>query len=229
MPFDALTILRGKNNASPAVLVDLETGDVQATTVAPNADGNCIVDLKKTGKKGLAIVMVLPTEPVGYQDTLAVLIEESDHLDRGWQTLLTFPTLLCYLRQMEATATQVFVVADIGKVLISTDDASAVGKVVSFDQSLCHVGGYGTIVTVMQTVADVYDKAGDTLTVTGAAGGIATQGLADRVKPTKGIYIRRLITDKRYVRGKYTIVDTSTGANFGKMQLLIGDDQLNVL
>ncbi|GAH50862.1 unnamed protein product [marine sediment metagenome] len=130
---------------------------------------------------------------------------------------------------MEATATQVFVVADIGKVLISTDDANAVGKVVSFDQSLCHVGGYGTIVTVMQTAADVYDKAGDTLTVTGAAGGIATQGLADRVKPTKGIYIRRLITDKRYIRGEYTIVNTSTGANFGKMQLLIGDDQLNVL
>lgn len=226
MPFDALTILRGLNNAATPVLVNLDKDEVQAVVVTPNADGAYVVDLKKTAKKGLAIVMVLPTEPVDYGHTLTTLIEESDHLERNWQTLVTFPVINALMRKIKLTATTAFEDTDIGKT-ITKDTSLDAGVILKIDQALFTEGGVGEILLSMVDAADLFTlDANVGLTTNGVgAGDLLASGIA---VPTKGVYIRRIVSSKRYIRGKYTTT-VDAGANFGKVQVLVGDDQLDRL
>jgi len=220
MPFDALGILKGHYGGA---LIDMDESDAAAVAVAANSDGNCVVDIRKTGSKGLAAVMVVTEGPDAdaYSDESTIEVQASDELDRNWLTVATFPVLHHFLRVMKkCTATTGFVALDATtpRVLTATTD-TATGLIVSFDEALKEIGGVGDIVIEMQDDADLYATAGDTLTATSGTG-VATQGAAAIAGPqmTPGIHVVRFKTEKRYVRVKCTCAD-----RVGKTWILLTD------
>ena len=87
MPFDDdLVLIDGTATLGP-------TTDTAATSTTRNADGAVVLDIKKTGTKGLVAVMVCPTAPTTYADTLTGLIQHSNHISTGWETVASFPVL----------------------------------------------------------------------------------------------------------------------------------------
>lgn len=75
MAFDANLILLDGS-------VDLdEAHDTPATTVARDANGAAVIDLKETGVKGLAAVLVMIDDADGAADTLTAFLEVSDAVD----------------------------------------------------------------------------------------------------------------------------------------------------
>ena len=214
MAFDALGILKGLYGGA---LVEVDENDAVPITIAANTDGNCVVDLKKTGAKGLAAALIWTaisgTPP--YSDEGTILIEASDNLDRNWLEVARFPVMHAYLRRLKGcTATTAFVAADVTtpRVLTATTGTDT-GLIFSVDQALFTIGGVGDIVVEMQDSADVYGTAGDTLTAT-AGTGIATQGVIgvpEVPQMIPGIHIVRFATDKRYVRCNCEAVDDGLG------------------
>lgn len=232
MPFDALLIMKGEDSSGNLITVD--ENDVEAVSTDVDAYGNVVVEVKKTGKKGLAAVVILTQKnseisPVPYTDDLVVEVQASGEFDRGFETIMTFPVMRPYLRLLKnCVCTAVFDDDDIGKVLDANIDP-AVAKIVSYDTALETVGGIGDILVTMQSSADVYATVSDTLTSVG--GGIATQSAvaADVVATPSmqdfpGVYVGRFVTNKRYVRSKFTSAD-----DIGKCWALIGDDCLDTL
>lgn len=221
MPFDANLVLKGHYSGA---LIDTDESDVAPTSLTVNTDGNVVVDLKKTGAKGLAAVMILTEEADSdaYSDETTIEIQESDELDRGWVAVGKIGTLRSHLILLpKCTATTGFVAADATtpKVLTATTD-TATGKIVAFDEALKTIGGVGDILVEMQDSADVYATVGDTLTAT-AGTGIATQGVAGiktlpGTQHQPGVHICRFITSKRYVRAAVTAAD-----NIGKCWILL--------
>ena len=175
MAFDALGILKGLYNGA---LVEVDENDTVAILTTANADGNAVVDIKKTGAKGLSAVLIWTaiSATAPYSDEGLILIEASDELDRNWEEVARFPVMHCYTRRLkDCVATTAFVAADIGQALIATAAADA-GLLLSYDEALATIGGVGDIVVEMQDSADVYATPGDTLTSDGT--GVATQGSA---------------------------------------------------
>ena len=220
MPFDANLILRGLYGGA---YVDLDTNDDAPTTIAANADGNACVDLLDhgTGALGLDCIVILHDQPTDYQDTCDIVVCDSDHLAAGWATILTFPRLYAYMREVIVTATTAFTAAgDIGQVL--ADTGTSAGIIREFSRKLLAVGGTGKVFVEMQTNADTYPTNADTLTSVG--GGVGTQVGIGRVIYMPRTLVRRFSTPKRYIRPTCTV--SATG-NFGDVDILVTGSQHN--
>ncbi len=219
MPYDANLVLRGQYGGA---YVDLDENDVAATSLTVNSDGNVCVDLGKAGTDmmGLDCVVILHDQPTDYQDTLAVVIQDSDHLDGGWATVLTFPTLYAYMRELIVTATTAFDASDdIGQVLTATTGTDT-GVIRHFSRELTSIEGTGRIWVEMQDAGDTYATSGDT--VTSAVTGVGTMIGVGRVILTPLIMVRKFSSPKRYVRCSNTV---SAGGNFGDVDILLTGSQ----
>ncbi len=208
MAFDALGILKGLG--SGGALVSIDEADVAAIALAVNADGNKVIDISKTGVKGLAAVMVLLGFGAGESaafintDKAVVTIEASDDLVANWGTIATFPTLYG-ANQLEfyVTATTGFVQADIG-LLITQETTADTGYLTYFDPALAVIGGVGLIRVQPVDSGDVFNEAaGKTITSAGTGAGTKTYGAGTTVavpSDIPGVYVVRFATDKKYVR-----------------------------
>ena len=87
MPLDANMLLRDGSTA------DLQTGESAATSTTINGDGARVIDLGKTGSKGVLVVLNLPAAPTAFADTLLVTIQVSDYESTDFKAIATFPTL----------------------------------------------------------------------------------------------------------------------------------------
>jgi len=212
--FDALLMLRDG-------LVDLDENEaaVPAFSLVKNADGARCADIREMGPKGMSVVMNIPAEPTTYADTLTAIIQASDHLDRNWQTIADFPILYALMRKIKVKATTAFLATDIGQNIVESTSSDA-GLLLAYDEALATIGGIGYCLYGMIDLNDLFD--GKTETVTSAGDGIGTeQGEDAIVVPTVGVHVVRFATDKRYIRGKFTV--TASG-NFGKVSCLIGNE-----
>jgi len=217
MPFDSeLVLLDGSVALDP-------TSDADAISTTVNAYGNIVLDVKKTAPSGLVAVMVLPTAPTTYLDTLTVHIQHSNHYADGWQTIASFPVLYALVREMEVTPTTAFLGTDIGLILTATTDSTSDGGVIlDFDGALLTAGQKGRILVQMSDANDDYSTAADTVTATSGQG-VGTQGVAAKLSKSRsyGIYAVRFQTNRRYVRGQFTV---TAGGDFGKVQLFLTDN-----
>ena len=221
MPYDANLVLRGKVGG---VYVDLDSSDAAPTTIAGNDDGNFVVDLgvHGTGALGLDCVIVLHDQPTTYTNLADFVIEDSDHLGDGWQSLLTFPRIYAYMYEIIVTATTAFVATDIGLVCTATTD-TATGVIREFSRKLLTNGATGKVFVEMQDSGDVYATAGDVITAT-AGTGVGTQVGVGRAVQSPLTLVRRFSTPKRYIR---LGADAPDGGNFGAVDVLVTGSQHN--
>ncbi len=204
MPLDANMLLRDGS------IADLETGESAATSTTINADGAKVIDLGKTGSKGVLVVLNLPAAPTAFADTLLVTIQVSDYESTDFKAIATFPTLYALNRRLTVKTTTAYVAASIGATVTGGTTSDA-GVIRWYDRALETIGGVGDLV-VSQVAADSdFDNATENLT-----GGT---GVSDMQKVSVlteylsfGNYAVRLMTDKRYIRGLFT---ASGGSNFG--------------
>ena len=215
MPFDADLVLRGPVSGA---YVDLDSSDLAATTIAQNGDGNYVVDLGAggTGSLGLECVIILHDQPTTYTNLADFVIEDSDHLTDGWESLLTFPRLYAYMREIIVVPTTNFVATDIGLVADATGVGNDSGIIRQFSRNLL-TGLSGKMWIEMQDSGDTYANSGDTITATSGTG-IGTQQGVGRVIQTPLIMVRRFSTPKRYVR---LGADAPDGGNFGDVDVLL--------
>jgi hypothetical protein len=198
------------------------TSDAEIASLTRDAYGKVVLDVRKTGENGLVAVMLLPTAPTTYADTLTAYVQHSNHITDGWSTISAFPVLYAAVREVWCTATTAFVSTDIGLVLTArTDSASDGGVILDFDPALLVVGGYGRILVQMSDANDDYSTAGDTLTATSGTG-VGTQGIAGALTKSLsyGIYTCQFRTNKRYIRPSVTV---SAGGDFGKVAMYLVD------
>ena len=224
MPFDANLILRGLYGGA---YVDLITTDAAPTTIAANANGNAVVDLLDhgTGALGMDCIVILHDTPTTYMDTCDIVVCDSDHITDGWQTVLSFPRLYCYMREVIVTATTAFLGTDIGLVFTATGVGTDTGVLREFSRKLLTVGGTGKCWVEMQDAGDTYANAGDTVTCTAGTGiGTVQVGGIGRVIQTPRTLVRRFSTPKRYIRPTNTV--SATG-NFGDVDILVTGSQHN--
>lgn len=219
MPFDNNLVLRDGT-------IDLDPNEVVAAAITANADGAKVLDIRKTGPRGLVAVLICPTAPTDYLDVLDVVIQDSDNPDVGFAALATFPTKYAYMYRVRGVATQAFAAADLADYLVSTAGGSDTGIIRWYDKLLETVGGEGDILCEATDSGDIYDDvAGDTLT-SGGGDGIATQLLIAGARcraMSYGVYALRFFTYKRYIRALFTV---SSGGNWGNVQLLLTNDGL---
>lgn len=221
MAFDANLVLKGHYSGA---LVDTDESDAAAVAIAANSDGNCVVEIKETGAKGLAAVVILTEEAdsAAYSDETTIEIQDSDELDRGWEAVAKSGILrshLVLLKDCIATTGFVALDATTPRVLTATTEGST-GLIVAFDEALKTVDGIGDILVEMQDDADVYATAGVVITATSGTG-VGTQGLAGTkvgVQHQPGVHVIRFASDKRYVRAVVTAADC-----IGKVWILLTD------
>jgi len=224
MAYDASNIL------IDGTIVLTPSTDTPAVSVTRDAaTGGAVLDLKKTGAKGMCAVLICPSKPTTYADTLTVFIEESDVLGeptalKTWQAVAYFPVINAMLRLLEVTATTAFVASDVGRILTATGDtASDGGVIVWFDPALLVIGGKGFVVVAMSDVNDDYSTAADTVTAT-AGTGIGTQGAASLIYPSgggiPGVFTALFRATKRYIRANATV---STGGSYGLISVMLSD------
>ncbi len=217
MPFDVdLTLIDGSVALTP-------TSDAEIASETVDGYGKVVLDIRKTGNRGLMAVLACPSAPTTYQDTLTAVLQHSHHVADGWADLASFPVLYALVRRVRCTAITAFVATDIGLVLTATtDSASDGGVILDFDPALLAVGGEGDILVQMSDANDDYSTAGDTLTATTGTG-VGTQGAAAALDPARsyGLYVVRFQTEKRYVRPSVTV---STGGSWGLVQMLLTND-----
>lgn len=219
MPFDALNILRGQYDGA---YVDLDENDTAPTSLTVNNDGNICIDLGSSGSgaKGLDCILILHDQPTDYQNILTAQICDSDHLDAGWQSVMFYPIIYAYMREVIATATTAFDASDdYGQILTATTD-TATGVIRQFSRNLTTIGGTGKIWVEMQDAGDTYGENGDILT--SAVTGVATQVGVSKVIMTPLILVRRFSTWKRYIRPTLTV---TAGGNFGDVDMLVTNSQ----
>ena len=219
MPYDANLVLRGHYNGA---YVDLDENDAAATSLTVNADGNVVVDLLDhgTGALGLDCIVVMHDQPTDYQDTCQIVVCDSDHLTDGWSTILQFPVVYAYMREVIVTATTAFDATDIGLVFTATTGTDT-GILRQFSRKLLTVGGTGKCWVEMQDAGDTYATAGDIVTCTTGVG-VGTITQVGRVIQTPLTMVRRFSTPKRYIRCTNTI---SAGGNFGDVDILVTGSQ----
>lgn len=209
MAFDAKNILKGLNNAGTPVLVSIDEADVAAIAVTPNADGNSVVDIRKTGVKGLAAVMILLGFETGESalfintDKAIVNLEASDSLVSNWERIATFPTLYgANQLRLSVTATTGFSQSDIGT-LVTQETTADTGYLTWFDPVLAVAGGVGDIVIQPVDSGDVFNEAAGVTINTAGGESTKTYGAGTTYSVTSdipGIYVVRFATNKRYIR-----------------------------
>ena len=216
MAFDADLVLRGQVSGAYA---DLDASDAAPTSLTRNDDGNAVVDLGAggTGSLGLECVIILHDQPTTYQNFADFVIEDSDHLTDGWESLLTFPRLYAYMREIIVVPTTAFVATDIGLVADATGVGNDSGIIRQFSRNLLTNGLSGKMWIEMQDAGDTYANSGDTITATSGTG-VGTQQGAGRVILTPLIFVRRFSTPKRYVR---LGADAPDGGNFGAVDVML--------
>ena len=219
MPYDAKMILRGKYSSA---YVNLDESDVAPTSLTVNSDGNVCIDLgvSGTGPKGLDCILILHDQPTTYADTLTASICDSDHLDGGWQTVMYYPVLYAYMRELVVTATVAFDASDDYGQVLTASGGGDTGVIREISRNLMTIGGVGKIWVEMADAGDTYATENDTLTsaVTGEATMIGT----GRVIQTPRTMVRRFSTWKRYIRPTLTV---SAGGDFGDVDMLVTDSQ----
>lgn len=209
MPFDADLILRDG-------LVDLDANEAAAVATTVNADGAYALDLKKTAVKGMAAVIVLPTAPTTYADTLAVSIQESDHVDGDYKTIASFPTLYAMMRRIKASASvAAAVIGDIGQVLTGGTTTDT-GEIRFIEEALYTLNGKGYIYVTMQGADDLFDDDDEAITSAGTFSGVVDgeAAVVSTFLSGANFYVCRFASNKRYIRGLFT---ASAGSNFGKV------------
>ncbi len=223
MPYDAELVLRDGS-------VDLENSESVATSVDANDDGAKCVDLGWTtrprgdaeGSMRLSAVLILPSAPTTYTDTLTVVIQQSDSLGFGWETIADFSTMYAFTRLVTIAVTTAFVAGDISKVLTG-DSTGDTGEIRWMHPDLLIVGKTARAIVTMQGSDDVFDNATEGLTVAGGGAGIGTMSGVAIVegRPQLGgpnTHIRSFDIRKRYIRGQLT---ASGSSNFGKASLFL--------
>lgn len=221
MPYDANLVLRGQYNDA---YVDLDENDVAPTSLTRNDDGNVVVDLGDhgTGALGMDAIVIMHDQPTDYQDTCDIVICDSDHLTDGWATIINFPRIYAYMREVIVTATTAFVATDIGLVFTATTGTDT-GILRQFSRKLLTVGGTGKCWVEMQDAGDTYATLGDVVTCTTGTG-VGTITQIGRVIQTPLTMVRRFSTPKRYIRCTNTV---SAGGNFGDVDILVTGSQHN--
>jgi len=214
MPYDANLVLHGINSAGTHT--DLDNACVEAVALGVNATGNKCLDVRKTAAKGLIATLVLTEEAdaASYDDEATVVIQDSDHLDRGWAAVTTFPLLRSHIRRVWVTCTIGFAAADLGAAAVS--GGASTGMIVGWDDALSTAGGTGYLYIEMDGTDDTYqDAIGTGLdgTTTGEADVVIVPPLADELicQMQPGTYHRRFMTNKRYVRAYITGVTHTLG------------------
>ncbi len=206
MPLDANMLLRD------GLTADLQTGESAATSTTINADGAKVIDLGKSGAKGIVVVLNLPSAPTAFADTLLTTIQVSDYESTDFKAIATFPTLYALNRRLTIIATTAFVASDIGTTATggtTSDD----GVIRWYDRALETIGGVGDLV-VSQVAADSdFDDVDEAITTSGTGAGTMQKASVLTEYLSFGNLAVRLMTDKRYIRGLFT---ASGGSNFGK-------------
>jgi len=234
MPYDANLVLRGKYGATvaAAAYVDLDSSDAAATglavasTVSFNDDGNSVVDLGDhgTGPLGMDCIIIQHDQATSYTNYADYVIEDSDHLAGGWQSLLTFPRVYAYIIELTLTCTTAYVPStDIGQVATETSD---VGVIRAISRKLLTVGGIGKLFVEMQGSGDLYDTADQAVTTTTGTGAGTMIGVGRVPNWSSGglTMVRRFSTPKRYIR---LGADAPNGGNFGDVDVLVTGSQHN--
>ena len=200
--------------------VALDENDVAAILLTINSDGNYAVDISKTSNAGLYAVMICPSAPTTYADTLTATIQHSHHFTDGWENVAAFPVLKALVRYVEVTATTAFLSSDIGLVLTATtDSASDGGIILDFDKALLTVGGKGTMLVQMSDANDDYSTAGDIVTATAGTGvGTITAAGVLTKQRSYGMYVVRFATERQYVRSQTTV---SAGGSWGLTEIYL--------
>lgn len=222
MPFDANLVLRDGS-------VDLDNAEAVATSVTANDDGAKCIDLGATtrprgdaeGAIHLTASLILPSAPTTYADTLAVVIQQSDNLTFGWETMASFPTLYALTRLLSITVVTAFAAADIGKVLTGGTTGDT-GEIRWMHPDLLTIGNTANMIITMQAAGDVFDNASEAVDAASGTGDGTMNGVATvEHRPQLGginTHIRSFGVTKRYLRGQLT---ASAGSNFGKAHLLL--------
>ena len=224
MPYDANLVLRG---AVSGTYVDLDSGDLAAVLLTQNADGNYVVDLGDHGTpaSGLDCVIILHDQATDYTNYADFVIEDSDHLGDGWQSLLTFPRIYAYMRELTVISTTAYVATDIGLVCDGTSSGD-VGVIREFSRKLLTLGATGKIFVEMQSSGDAYDSSGESLTTTAGTGAGTLVGVGRVPTWSSGglTIVRRFSTPKRYIR---LGADAPNAGNFGDVDILVTNSQHN--
>jgi len=131
--------------------VDLDNSEAVAVSETANADGAKVLDIRKTGAKGMVAVMNLPDAPTTYADTLAAVIQASDYVSTDFKTIASFPTLYALNRRLRVVSTTAFVAADIGQTQLGGDTGDQ-GVLRWYDRALETVGGEGDLIVSMLAV-----------------------------------------------------------------------------
>lgn len=213
MAYDENLILHGVG--SGGALVDMDENDTVAVATAVNADGNKVIDLKKTPSDGLIASLILTevADADAYDDEATITIEDSDHLDRGWATVVTFPVLHAHIRRIFVEATVAFVAGDIGGALTSQDGDT--GQLLAYDDALATIGGQGYVYVEMDAAGDLFDDAvGNTCNATTGESTVVTACLAaldPLIQMQPWVYNRRFSTPKRYIRCNCEALDDNLG------------------
>lgn len=85
MPFDMNLVL-----IDGSVDLTVDTDIPAISVVRDGATGAVVLDLRETGVRGLAAVLVCPTDPPAADNTLNLVIEESDSEASGYVPLVSF-------------------------------------------------------------------------------------------------------------------------------------------
>ena len=223
MAFDANGILHGEYSGA---LVDCDESDAVATSKTVNSDGNGVIEIDKTGIKGLTAVLILTesADSDAYDDEANITIEASDELDRHWREVARFPTLHAHIRKVWITATTAFVAGDIGKDLTESTSTDT-GKILYISDELFTVGGKGYVLIEMDAAGDVFDEAVDTVETATAGTGVGTKTKASEagteLQMQPGLYTVQFKTPKKYVRCNCEDVED----NIGKIWILLTNHQ----
>jgi hypothetical protein len=220
MAFDANGILKGLYGG---VLVAMDENDTVATSKTANSDGNAVVEIDKTGAKGLAAVVIYTeaADSSSYDDEAVITIEASDYLDKNWETVVTFPTMHTHIAELTVTATTGFAAADITQAMTQETTADT-GQLLWYDPVLETAGGIGKIWVERDDSGDIFNEvAGKTVNNAGTGRATKTYGAGTTrlfdMQPA--VYIRRFTTNKKYVRCNCESVDDS----YGKVWILLTD------
>lgn len=217
MPYDADLVLRGQYDSA---YVDLVNGDTAPTTETVEASGNVVVDIGVGGTPaaGLDCIVIFHDVLTTYTNVCDIVIQDSDHVAAGFEDLLSFPRVYCYMREVIVRATTAFTVACLG-VDLTEGATSYDGHVRAFSRELLAIGGIGKIWVEMQDADDTYVTSGDILTSDGT--GVGVQIGAGRVIQTGLTIVRRFSTPKRYIRCSNTV----SAGDFGAVDILVTGSQ----
>jgi len=212
MPYDENLILHGV--ASGGAHLDMDENCVVPVLLAVNATGDKCLDLRKTPVDGLVVSLILTevADVDSESDESTITIEDSDHLDRGWATLVTFPVLHSHIRRIWVTTTVGFAAGDIGAAL--TAQGGDTGILLAYDESINGVVGSGYIYVERDLLTDVFtDAVGQTMNGTTGRSTvtIVCVGTEPNIQMQPWVYNRRFSTPKRYLRANTSNCADSQG------------------